>query len=825
MNRHAPFVALALGFLAGRAAAVETTYQKPPQEVLDVLHAPLPPNSSVSPTHDAMILAARVPFPPIAFIAQPALGLAGKRIVPRNRTVHGAYGSGQTYWGGFTLVSLPDGAQKTVSLPDGAKVGMPVWSADGKRYAFTNITADAIELWLGTAGSAQTRRIEGVKLNPMLDDALQWLPDQKTLLVKVVPEGQGPAPAAPEAPIGPDIQESMGGKGASSTYEVRDVLKNAHDEDLFDYYAASQLERVDADTGKTEKIGKPDLYARVDPSPDGRFILVQTRHRPYSHLTTHERFPSEVELWSPQGGVVRKVASLPLADSVPIWGVPLGPRDFRWRPTEPATLLWAEALDGGDWKTQVPDRDKLMMLKAPFAAEPSEVLRTEMRLDDLWWAEKGGLAFVTEVDLIKHRTRTKAVDFDDPKAPPRTIWDMSSDESYKFPGYPVFRALPNGFHVMEQEGDSIFLNGEGASPDGDRPFLDRLDLKTLKTERLFRCEKTAYEDFVAWSDLRGRRFITRRETPQDFPNYFLRALKKKVKSPAAGEAAWTSSAKPITRIPDPTPRLRLITKRLVTYKRSDGLDLSFTLYLPPNYKEGDRLPAMFYAYPLDYADPKMAGQVQGSTRRYTTFGYQDHLYFLLRGYAVIDNPLMPVVGDANKIYDTYMEQLIADARAAVDKAVEIGVVDRDRIGVMGHSHGGLMTANLLTHTDLFRAGIARSGAYNRTLATAFGFQNERRTLWEAPEVYEKVSPFFHADEMKRPLLLIHGAADANPGTVPLQSEQYFEAVRGNGGTVRLVMLPFESHWYQSMESNEHVLYEMLAWFDRYIKDAPSRTAK
>ena len=824
MIRHASVVALALGLLAGRAAATETAYQKPPKEVLDVLHAPLPPDASVNPTHDAMILAAQSPFPPISFIAQPALGLAGKRIVPRNRTVHGAYGSGQTYWEGFTMVSLPGGAQKTVSLPKDAKVGLPVWSADGKRYAFTNITPDAIELWLGAAGSTQTRKVEGVRLNPMLEDALQWLPDQKTLLVKAVPREQGPAPAAPEAPAGPDIQESMGGKGASSTYEVRDVLKNAHDEDLFDYYAASQLERVDADSGRTETLGAPALLAQVDPSPDGRYLLVQTRRRPYSHLTTHERFPSEMELWDPQGRVVRKLASLPLADAVPIWGVPTGPREYRWRATEPATLLWAEALDGGDWKTQVPDRDKLMTLKAPFTSEPSEALRTKTRLESVWWADKGGLAFVTEVDLIKHWTRTTAVDFDAPKAPGRVLWDMSSDERYKFPGYPVFRTLPNGFHVMEQDGGAIFLSGTGASPDGDRPFLDRLDLKTLKTERLFRCEKTAFERFVAWSDLRARRFITRRETPTDFPNFFIRALDKRAAAPE-GEAVWTSSSKPITRIPDPTPELRSISKRLVTYKRKDGLDLSFTLYLPAGYKEGTRLPAMLYAYPLDYSDPKMAGQVRGSTQRYTTFGSQHHLYFLLRGYAVIDNPLMPVVGDANKIYDTYMEQLIAGAQAAVDKAVELGVVDRDRIGVMGHSHGGLMTANLLTHTDLFRAGIARSGAYNRTLKTAFGFQNERRTLWEAPEVYAKVSPFFHADKMKAPMLLIHGADDANPGTVPLQSEQYFEAVRGNGGTIRLVMLPFESHWYQSMESNEHVLYEMLSWFDRYVKDAPPRAAK
>jgi len=810
-----------LFFVAHHGYGAEAAYQKPPKEILDVLHAPAPPNAVVSPTHDIMILASPVKFPPISYIARPALGLAGVRIVPENRTVHGAYGSGQDYWDSYTLVDLPAGTEKKVFLPPDAKVSLPIWNADGRRYAFTNITRDGIELWLGSADSRAVRKINDVLINPMLRYSVQWMPDQKSLLVKVVPENQGPAPAGTEAPAGPNIQESMGGKGASSTYELRDVLKSARDEELFDYYAASQLKRVDADTGKVVDIGFPAAYSQVSPSPDGEYILVQRIHRPYSHVTTYQRFPAEVEIWDAAGRPVRRIASLPLADTVPIWGVRTGPREFQWRATEPATLLWAEALDGGDWKTQVPYRDRILTLKTPFKAEPEEALRIEMRFEDIWWGAKNGLALVTEVDLIKHWIRTKAVNFDDLKAAPRLIWDMSSDERYKFPGYPESRILPNGFYVMEQDGDSIFLSGNGASIDGDRPFLDRMDINTLKTERLFRSEKTAFEFFVAWSDLPARRFITRRETPKDPPNFFLRSLTGQ-KSASDGEAAWDSSLAPITHMTDSTPELRLITKRLVTYKRNDGVDLSFTLYLPPHYKEGTRLPAVLYAYPLDYADAKVAGQVQGSTQRFTRFNYQDHFYFLLRGYAVMDNPLMPVVGDANKIYDAYMEQLIAGARAAVDKAVDLGVVDRDRIGVMGHSHGGLMTANLLTHTDLFSAGIARSGAYNRTLKTAFGFQNERRTLWEAPEVYEKVSPFFHAEKLKKPLLLIHGETDSNPGTMSLQSEQYFEAIRGNGGVVRLVMLPFESHWYRSMESNEHVLYEMLSWFDKYVKNPPPR---
>lgn len=818
MRRYSPLLSLLLLFSCLRIPAFgQTPYQKPPKEILDVLHAPSTPDASISPTHDTMILATPVRYPSIAYLAEPMLRLAGVRIVPRTRRPQNA-----GYWDAFSLVTLPGGAERKISLPAEAKAGPPIWSADGKRFAFTCFGRDSVELWVGDVATAQVRRIEGLPLNPFLGGPLIWMPDQKTLLVRAVPENPGAPPTQDAAPLGPSIQETGGGKGASSTYEVRDVLKNPRDEELFEYYATTQLLLVDADTGRATPLGKPGLYAELLPTPDGRYLLIETVHRPFSYLTTHDRFPREVDLWDTSGRLVHHLASISLSDRVPIWGVRTGPRDFEWRATQPATLVWVEALDGGDWKTKVAHRDRIMMLNAPFTDAPAEVLKVRDRVEAIRWGERSDFALVSSVDLIKHWTQTHAVNFDSPNPSARLIWDMSSDESYHHPGYPVVKLLPNGVSVVLQDKNAIYLDGWGASPEGDRPFLDRLDLATLKTERLFRCDHSSFERFYDWLDFNAGTFLTRRESPKDPPNFFVRTLQGRVEAPE-GEPARTSNLTPITHLPDPTPQLRAITKRLVTYKRADGLDLSFTLYLPPGYKEGTRLPAIVWAYPLDYADPKMAGQVTGSTQTFTTFGWPLHLFPLLEGYAIIDNPLMPVVGDANRIYDTYMEQLVAGAKAAVDKAVELGVVDSDRIGITGHSHGGLMTVNLLAHSDLFRAGVARSGAYNRSL-TAFGFQNERRTLWEAPEVYTKVSPFFHADEIKYPLLLIHGEMDVNPGTVPLQSEKLFEAIRGNGGTARLVMLPFESHGYRAMESTEHVLYEMLAWFDKYVKNAPPRMA-
>jgi dipeptidyl aminopeptidase/acylaminoacyl peptidase len=385
----------------------------------------------------------------------------------------------------------------------------------------------------------------------------------------------------------------------------------------------------------------------------------------------------------------------------------------------------------------------------------------------------------------------------------------------------VKRQLANGYWVIRQDGDSVYLAGVGASPDGDRPFLDRLNLNTLKTERLFRCDKTSYERFLSFTGTDTHTFLTWHQSPTDPPNAFARLLGKSVDDMPAGEAAFTSTSVAITHIPDPAPEVRAIKKRLVKYKRADGLELSFTLYTPPGYQEGTRVPTILYAYPLDYADASTAGQVTGSQETFTQL--QKYRLLLLAGYAIIDNASFPIIGDPKKAYDTYMEQLVADAKAAVDEAVRLGVADPDRIGVTGHSHGALMTANLVAHSDLFRAGVATSGSYNKTL-TPFGFQNERRSVWAATDVYLKVSPFFFADKLKTPLLIMHGAEDANPGTTPLQASKLYEAIRGNGGTTRLVILPHEPHWYGAMESNEQLVYEMLRWFDKYVKNAPPRTA-
>jgi len=813
---------LPMSFAFAAAEPTDNGYNLPPKEILDVMRAPGLPVPSVSPTREKMLLVSWQEYPSLERVATPIVKLAGVRIEVKNHSKHdtpGGYGITPCATS-YQMVTIASGQQSAVALPPNACPGAPVWSADGKHFAFTNTVADAVELWVGDAATGKLRQIRGARLNPAFGDELQWMSNQ-TLLVKLLPRGQGQPPAVAATPVGPSIQETDGSKGQSSTYENRDTLSNTHDEDLFDYYAASQIALVDVGTLAITPLGKVANYLTVDSAPDGRHILVSAMHKPYSYVTTFERFPREVEVWDVAGrGSIstHTLASLPLADRVPIQGVPTGPRDFAWRQNEPATLTWAEALDGGDWKAKVPARDKVLMQRAPFAVVPTEILRTEQRFGGFLWGERKDFALMSELDENRHWQRTFIVNVDAAQEKPRLLWDLSYDEKYAAPGSPVLRRLSNGAVVIRQEDDAIYLSGKGASPAGDRPFLDRLNLTTLKSERLFRSGKDAYDIFLAFTGADAKTFLTWHQSPLDPPNAFVRNLGQPVAA-EAGEPAYASTATALTHIPDPAPAVRAIKKQLVKYKRADGLDLSFTLYTPPGYKAGTRVPAILYAYPLDYADAASAGQVSGSEQTFTRL--RQYRLLLLAGYAIIDNASFPIVGDPKTAYDTYMDQLVADAKAAVDEAVKLGVVDPDRVGVTGHSHGALMTANLVAHTKLFRAGVATSGSFNKTL-TPFGFQSERRSVWEAPEVYQKVSPFFYADKFQAPLLIVHGADDANPGTTPLQATKLYEAIRGNGGTARLVMLPHEPHWYTARESNEQLIYEMVRWFDKYVKNVAPR---
>lgn len=791
---------------ARQQAAAGSGYLMPPKVIVDMLDAPPVPSVVIAPDRRMLALLERHSLPTIADLAQPIHRIAGARINPKTN------GRQQRTGGVFavTLKSVADGTEKKVNVPPGARIGGVSFSPDARRLSFTNTKDNGIELWVADTATGQSKLMSGAeRLNGTGGDPCDWVEDSVTLLCQLIPAGRGPAPAEPSVPRGPNIQENRGKAAPAPTFE--DLIKTNHDEDLFEYYFTSQLATIDAASGKKTPIGRPGILDNPQASPNGEYILVSRQKRPFSRLVPMNGFPADAEIWSRKGDVVRKIADLPSAEGVPINGVRTGPRHQRWRPDQPATLTWVEALDEGDLKNVVPFRDKVVALAAPFQGEPTEVIKTEWRFSGLLHTEKG-LAFLNESDRATRRTRGWILDGG---TEPRKLWDRRQQDAYNNPGVPVTRRGGSGRAgsdfgrgLILQWGDAIYLAGQGASPEGDRPFLDRLDLKTLKSERLFRSAERTYETVIAPLHDDAKTLLTEYETLTDPPNYYVRDV-----------AAGTKKA--ITQFKDPAPQLTGVLKQFVTYPRKDGVKLSGTLYLPPGYKKGERLPLLMWAYPREFTDAADASQVSGSPYRFIRVSGISHLFLLTQGYAIFDNPTMPIVGPGETANDSYVPQLVASAEAAVDKVVEMGVADRDRIAVGGHSYGAFMTANLLAHSDLFRAGIARSGAYNRTL-TPFGFQAERRTFWEVPDIYGKMSPFFYANKINEPILMIHGEADDNSGTFPIQSERLYMALKGHGATVRYVTLPHEAHGYTGRESVMHTLAEMINWLDRYVKNAEAK---
>ena len=792
--------------------AQEFQYQTPPKAIQDLLLAPPTPRVSLSSDGRTLALLQVQDFPTVAELAQPELRLAGLRFNPRTNGP-----SRVSYAVGLKLKKLPNGAEVDVKgLPAQARISEVSWSPDNKTVAFALTTSGSdgrVELWVADVAGARARRLLAAPLNDAFGNAFEWVSDSQALLARTVPVGRGPAPAADAAPTGPSVQETGGGKKSGArTYQ--DLLKNPADERMFDYYATAQLVKVRLADGTATPLGQPGVIQTASPSPDGKYVLVRTRHRPYSYTLPISGFPQRIDVLEVASGAVAKaVADLPLADNVPtnFDAVPTGPRGHAWRSDVPATLYYAEAQDGGDPKVKVYIRDKVFTLSAPFAGGAQELAALPLRYAGMSWATDQ-LALASGYRWADRHQTTWRLRPAAPAAPLTVLFDGSSQDTYHDPGTPYEHRNAQGKPVLltgGAGGQRIYLLGAGASPEGDRPFVDELDLVTQKTTRWWRSEAPAYEVPVAILDASGtkRQMLTRRESLALTPNYYLRDATKKDRLTAVTQfanpyAAFGGSFK----------------KQVLRYKRADGVDLTADLYLPQNYKKADGpLPTLMEAYPVEFKDKSNAGQVSGSPYTFTRLGWGSPVYWVTQGYAVLANTSIPIVGEGSKEpNDTYTEQLVSSAKAAIDEGARLGVVDPARVGVMGHSYGAFMTANLLAHCNLFKAGLARSGAYNRTL-TPFGFQGEERTFWQAPEVYNAMSPFNYADKIKTPILLIHGEADNNSGTFPIQTERFYAALKGQGATARYVVLPAEAHGYAARENLLHMLWEMDSWLNKYVK--------
>jgi dipeptidyl aminopeptidase/acylaminoacyl peptidase len=775
-------------------------YQTPASDIVSIIDAPPTPAASLGPGRRFVALVHYESHPPVAHLARPYLSLAGLRLDPalggRQRTRRLT---------GLSVIALPGGQPRRIDLPEGKSVSVPCWAPDGRRFAVTLDEPDGIAVWVVDAQAATAAEVPGLTVRDVLGgdptsvgSTVRWSRDGSSLLVLGSPAPpQEPGPEALE----PRVEEVAGKHSQMATFT--DLLRTAADADVFEALATTVPLRVDPDSGAAAELGPPGLYYHLSESPDGKHLLVHRLQRPFSYRVPFPYFARRVELWTATGQLERVIADLPVSDEVPRQGVPTGPRMVSFEESVPASLVWTEAQDGGDPRAEAEYRDLIFRLAAPFKGSPEPAVRVKHRC--LGWFDMAapGNLLVTEHDRDRRWLTSRLVDLAAPDDS-KVIFDHSADEAYNDPGAPLMTVHPDGTRTVLQDGNHIYLRGDGASPEGDQPFLDRLELADLKKQRLWRSPAGAYEQALGFPGDDREHLLIWHESRTEPPNLAVVRLDG-------------SERIQLTDWPDPHPQLTGMDKRLLKYDRGDGVQLTGMLHLPPGYdpaRDG-RLPVVIWAYPLDYGDPATAGQVRGTTERFTKLMASDPVWFVLRGYAVLQGATMPVIGDPETMNDSYVEQISKAAAAHIDALTDLGIADPLRVAVGGHSYGAFMTANLLAHTGLFAAGIARSGAYNRSL-TPFGFQTERRNFWEATSVYDQVSPFRYADKITAPLLLVHGDKDANSGTFPIQSERLFQAIQATGGTARLVVLPHESHGYIARESVLHVLAEQFSWLDRWL---------
>jgi dipeptidyl aminopeptidase/acylaminoacyl peptidase len=800
--------------IAAAVPAAHGQYQLPPVPLQAIVDVPRAAAMSLSPKRNLAAMIATPALPSIVEVAQPELKLAGLRINPRTY-------SPSRFSFGTDLALLDIGTQaemKVSGLPAPLRLADSAWSPDQRYLAFTHMaytdkaSAGEVELWLVDIGLRVAKKLTKHPLSHVAGTGFSWLPDASGLLVNLKPALLGKAPPATGIPSGPSTQDSHQSGAARQLRTYADLLKNEKDAKLFEHYATVQLALVDL-AGKARMVGVPDMFIAARVAPNGKYILTQALQRPFSYVVPASGFPRRIDVRDLSGKMVHLVANKPLEEGLPPGNdaISAGVRDVSWRVDAPATLVWAEAQDGGDPAQPAEIRDIVYAQAAPFAGKPVELARLGSRYNGIQWG-RGDLALLSE-DWYKTRAvKTWRIAPDQPGSAPELVFAFSAEDRYNHPGRPVMQPDAAGLpRLLIGPESTILLDGAGASDEGDRPFLDRFSLVTKKKERLFQSAAPHFENVAAVLNDDGTRLLTTRESPTERPNYFVRDLNQ--------QAAAQLTA--LTRFPHPTPQLKDVQKEQIRYKRADGVDLTATLMLPPGYepKRDGPLPMLMWAYPQEFKSASAASQTTGSPYRFNAVSFWGPAAFLAMGYAVLDNPSMPIVGAGDtEPNDTYLAQLVANAEAAVDEVVRRGVAERHRIAIGGHSYGGFMTGNLLAHTRLFRAGIARSGAYNRTL-TPFGFQSEERPFWQAQEVYQAMSPFNNADKIKDALLLIHGEQDNNAGTFPIQSERMFQAMKGLGGTARLVMLPNESHAYRARESIMHMLYETDSWLEKYVKNA------
>ena len=793
-----------IGIFSQIRSQEDLTYQNPPEEILELVDVNMPPRVLMDEKKNYIIFLYRDTYKTIGELSEKEMRLGGLRINPKTNI-----GSRVNYYNNIKISYLDKDKYKLKQIkgmPSNPRMSNIKWSPDQTKIALTNTTRDGVELWCLDLKRGRVRKITGPELNANLGDVINWFQDGEALLVKFVPSRMEEILNADELiPVGPRVSTNDGKKAQNRTYQ--DLLKNKNDEKNFEILATSELYKVSI-KGEKKLWKKRDMYNKISISPNGDYILVSSIQKPFSYLVPYSRFPSKYVIYSIDGEKAKLLSEVPLIEDLPkgFMSVRKGNRGFSWRLDKPASIYYVNALDGGDPKNDVEFRDEIFQLDSPFDMAPIKILKMENRYYRISWCDES-LAIGFDYWWNNRNTKTYLFNPSKPMEEPLVISDRNYQDRYSDPGKFVKKRNKYGKSILAIKNDNLFLLGDGFTAEGQFPFLDKINIKTMEKDRLYESrindKKESLQDYM----IDEEKILVRIESPSDYPNYYFRSLND-------------DNLAQVTSFSNPFISLKNVYKELIKYKRQDGLDLSATLYLPDSYdmNKKEKLPMIMWAYPREFKDKSSASQTTQNPNKFTYPYWGSPIYWLTRGYAILDAVSFPIIGvGEEEPNNQFRSQLVNNAEAAINIVDSLGYIDKNRVAVGGHSYGAFMVANLLSHSDLFAAGIARSGAYNRTL-TPFGFQSEERTYWEAPEIYYQMSPFMHADKVRSPILLIHGEADNNSGTYPLQSERYFNALKGLGAKTRLVMLPKESHGYRAKESILHMLWEQDTWLEKFVKN-------
>ena len=793
---------LNMGFFA--FAQENLTYQKPSKSILDLADYQRAPTVSMDTKKETMLLMYRNTYKTLDDLNQEELRLGGLRINPVTNI-----SSTVTYTTNLKLRKISSKNETQVAgLPENAKISNISWSPNDKKILFSHTTNSGVELWVVDVATAKAAKLTDATVNANLGNPFSWFLDNETILVKMLPKNRKPLlDSKKDLPTGPIISSTSGAKSQNRTYP--DMLKNQNDEINFENIITSELYKVSLN-GTATLFKEAAMYAGERISPDGNYIMLTTIQKPFSYVVPLYRFPSKTVVYDSRGKEIKTVNEVPLNEIIPkgFMAVRKGKREMAWRNDKPATLSYVVALDEGDPANKVDFRDEVFLWDAPFANNATTLAKVPQRYNDIVWGNDN-IAFLTDEWYDTRNTKTYLINPSNPSQQPKVITDRNQQDVYSDPG--IFETKKNEYnkYVLAIEKENAYRIGEGYTKEGQFPFIDEFNLKTLQSKRLYTSTyKDKKEDLLGIEDFKTGKVLVQIQSKSDYPNYYFRNIKKQ------------NSLTPITSFQNPFESIKNVSKEVIKYKRKDGVELSGTLYLPAGYDKvkKEKLPLLIWAYPAEYKDKNSAGQSTQNSNEFTFPYYGSFVYWVTKGYVVLDDAAFPIIGEGTtEPNDNFIPQLVANAEAAIDAVDALGYINRKKVAVGGHSYGAFMTANLLTHSNLFACGIARSGAYNRTL-TPFGFQSEQRNYWETPEVYTAMSPFMNADKMKTPLLLVHGEADNNPGTFTLQTERYYQALKGLGATTRMVILPKEAHSYVAKENILHLLWEQDQFLEKYLKN-------